>query len=228
MISPAGAEGISLSNVRQVHVVEPYWNEVKIEQVIGRALRFCQHKDLPLEERKVDVFRYKMVRTNGNITTDEKMENISRKKNNLLLSFIEAVKESAVDCELFKAHNMMGSKYRCFKFNEDALFEKPIGPAYQTKIDYDLKSDNGSNSKDSNRVKIKVIKIKGVKKIDDNSYSKEIEVWFNELTGVVYDYILDYPIGRISKDSDGNFIKLENDIYIIDEVIDIPKIKLYD
>ena len=227
MISPAGAEGISLSNVRQVHIVEPYWNEVKIEQVIGRALRFCQHKDLPLEERKVDIFRYKMIRKNGNITTDEKMENISRKKNNLLLSFIEAVKECAIDCELFKAHNMMGSKYRCFKFNEDALFEKPIGPAYQTKIDYDLKSDNGSNAKDSNRIKIKVIKIKGVKKIDDNSYSKEIEAWFNELSGVVYDYILDYPIGKISKDSNGNFIKLENDIYIIDDVIDIPIFKLY-
>jgi ribosomal protein L32E len=228
MISPAGAEGISLSNVRQVHIVEPYWNEVKIEQVIGRALRFCQHKDLPLDERKVDVFRYKMIRKNGKATTDEKMEDISRKKNNLLLSFIEAVKESAVDCELFKAHNMMGSKYKCFMFNEDALFEKPIGPAYQNKIDYDLKSDNGTNAKNSSRIKVKVIKIKAAKKVDENSYSKDIDVWFNEETGVVYDYQLDYPIGRISKDLDGNFLKLENDIYIIDDVLDIPKIKLYD
>jgi hypothetical protein len=31
------------------------------------------------------------------------MENISRKKNNLLISFIEAIKEVAVDCELFKS-----------------------------------------------------------------------------------------------------------------------------
>ena len=228
MISPAGVEGINLSNVRQVHILEPYWNEVRIEQVIGRALRFCHHKDLPLEERKVDVFRYKMIRINRKITTDEKMEDISRKKNNLLLSFIEAVKEAAVDCELFKAHNMMGSKYKCFQFNEDSLFEKPIGPAFQNKIEYDLKSDNGSNAKDSSRIKIKVIKIKAVKKIDDSSYSKEIDVWFNELTGIIYDYNLDYPIGKINKDIDGNFIMLENNIYIIDDIIDIPKIKLYD
>jgi hypothetical protein len=73
-----------------------------------------------------------------------------------------------------------------------------------------------------------VIKIKAVKRIDENSYSKEIEVWFNELTGVVYDYVLDYPIGKINKDSNSNFMLLENDIYIIEEVIDIPKIKLYD
>ena len=34
MISPAGAEGINLNNVRQVHILEPYWNEVRIEQKI--------------------------------------------------------------------------------------------------------------------------------------------------------------------------------------------------
>ncbi len=228
MISPAGAEGINLNNVRQVHIMEPYWNEVRIEQVIGRALRFCQHKDLPLEERKVDVFRYKVVRKSGKETTDEKMEDISRKKNNLLLSFIEAVKEAAVDCELFKAHNMMGSKYKCFQFNEESLFEKPVGPAFQNKIDYDLKIDNGSNAKDSNRIKIKVRKIKAVKRVDENSYSNDDTYWLNEDTGVVYDFTLNYPVGKLDKDENNQYRMLENDVYIIGEVIDIPEVKLYD
>lgn len=227
MISPAGAEGINLNNVRQVHVTEPYWNEVRIEQVIGRALRFCQHKDLPQEERKVDVFRYKMIRKSGKITTDEKMEDISRKKNNLLLSFMEAVKEASVDCELFKAHNMMGSKYKCFQFNEDSLFEKPLGPAFQSKIEYDTKINNGSNAKDSSRIKIKVRKINAVKKIDENSYSKEKELWLYEESGVVYDDKLNYPIGRLDKDTNGNFIMLENDVYVIGDSIEIPKFELY-
>ena len=227
MISPAGAEGINLNNVRQVHILEPYWNEVRIEQVIGRALRFCQHKDLPIDERKVDVFRYKMVRKNGKETTDEKMESISRKKNNLLLSFIEAVKEASVDCELFKAHNMMGSKYKCFQFNEDSLFEKPVGPAFQNKLEYDLKIDNGSNAKDSSRIKIKVRKIKAVIKIDDSSYSKENNYWFYEDSGVVYDYELNFPVGKVEKDENGNFVMLENNIYIIGDLIEIPKTQLY-
>jgi hypothetical protein len=227
MISPAGAEGINLNNVRQVHITEPYWNEVRIEQVIGRALRFCQHKDLPQEERKVDVFRYKMVRKSGKITTDEKMEDISRKKNNLLLSFIEAVKEAAVDCELFKAHNMMGSKYKCFQFNEDSLFEKPTGPAFQSKIEYDNKIDNGSNAKDSSRIKIKVRKIKAAKRLDENSYSKEKEYWLYEESGVVYDDQLNYPVGKLAKDENGNYIMLENDIYVIGDLIEIPKFELY-
>lgn len=31
MISSAGAEGINLLNTRQVHIMEPHWNEVRIE-----------------------------------------------------------------------------------------------------------------------------------------------------------------------------------------------------
>ena len=38
-----------------------------------------------------------MIRKSGKETADEKMENISRKKNNLLLSFVEAVKEEIVE-----------------------------------------------------------------------------------------------------------------------------------
>jgi hypothetical protein len=253
MISPAGAEGINLNNCRQVHILEPYWNEVRIEQVIGRAVRQCHHKELPMKERTVDVFRYKMVRDvesmkksmkskdnnspyenkNNKLivikteTSDEMMENISRRKNNLLISFIEAIKEAAVDCELFKAHNMMGSKYSCFKFNEDALFDKNVGPAYNPDIEIDGMMDNGLNAIDSIKKRIKVRKIKAVKKIDDNNYSEELNAWFYEKSGTVYDNELDYPIGKVGKDSSGNYLKLDKDVYIMDKVINIPIFKLY-
>lgn len=227
MLSPAGAEGITLKNTRQVHILEPFWNEARIEQIMGRAVRFCVHKDLPLEERKVDVFRYKMIRKSRKETADEKMENISRKKNNLLISFIEAVKEAAVDCELFKAHNMMGSKYKCFQFNEEALFEKPIGASYHPKIEYDMKIDNGSNAKDSLRLKIKVRKIKAVKKLEDNIYSEPEFYWYYDQSGIVYDYDMLFPIGKVDKDLNNNSMKLDNETYIIGDVIDIPEFKLY-
>lgn len=227
MLSPAGAEGITLKNTRQVHILEPFWNEARIEQIMGRAVRFCVHKDLPMEERKVDVFRYKMVRKSNKETADEKMENISRKKNNLLLSFIEAVKEAAVDCELFKAHNMMGSKYKCFQFNEESLLEKPIGPAYNPKIEYDQKIDNGANAKEASRLKIKVRKIKAVKKMEDNIYSEASIYWFYEQSGMVYDYEMEFPVGKIEKDNNNNPIKLDNETYVIGDVIEIPDFKIY-
>jgi SNF2 family DNA or RNA helicase len=228
MLSPAGAEGITLKNTRQVHILEPFWNEARIEQIMGRAVRFCVHRDLPLDERKVDVFRYKMVRTSTKETADEKMERISRKKNNLLLSFIEAVKEAAVDCELFKAHNMMGSKYKCFQFNEEALFEKPIGASFHPKLEYDMKIDNGLNAKDSSRLKIKVRKIKAVKKLEDNIYSEAEFYWYYDQSGIVYDYEMQFPVGKVDKDLNGNAIKLDNETYIIGDVIDIPDFKIYE
>jgi len=227
MISPAGAEGINLTNCRQVHIMEPYWNEVRIEQVIGRAIRQCQHKDLPMDQRTVDVFRYKMVRLNGKETSDEMMEKISRRKNNLLVSFIEAIKEVAVDCELFKSHNMMGSKYNCFKFNENSLLDKNVGPAYDIDIETDSKMDNGLNSIDSVKAKIKVRRVKIVKMLDSNNYSDTINAWLYEPSGVVYNYDTNYAMGEILKDEMGNFKKLDKDTFIVEKIINIPIFKLY-
>ena len=227
MISPAGAEGINLANVRQVHVIEPYWNEVRIDQVIGRAVRQCIHKDLPMKDRTVDVYRYKVVRKNGKETSDEIMERISRRKNNLLISFIEAMKEVAVDCELFKNVNMLGSQYSCFKFNEDSLFETNIGPAYNPQYEFDEKMNNGLSSLESQKKKIKVKKIKIVKKIDENTYSDTIYAWLYENNGVVYDYNLDFPIGKVKKDNNDLFNKLDKSIYIVEDLINIPIFKLY-
>jgi hypothetical protein len=228
MISPAGAEGINLYNIRQVHITEPFWNEAKIEQVIGRAVRQCHHADLLMEDRRVDVFRYKVIRKNGKETIDEKMENISRRKNNLLLSFIEAIKETAIDCELFKAHNMMGSKYRCFQFNEESLLEENIGAAYNDKLEFDQKINNGLNSKESMIIKIKVRKILATFKTSDNLYSQSKYYWYYDKTNVIYDYELNYPVGKITIDELSNPVKIDNNTYLIDKIISIPEFKIFE
>ena len=58
MITASGAEGINLKNTRYVHIMEPYWHMVRLNQVIGRARRLCSHQDLPEELRTVQVFLY--------------------------------------------------------------------------------------------------------------------------------------------------------------------------
>ena len=57
-ITAAGAEGLSLKNVRTVHIMEPFWNDVRMAQVKGRAVRICSHMELPPEERTVEIFTY--------------------------------------------------------------------------------------------------------------------------------------------------------------------------
>lgn len=230
LISPAGSEGINLENVRQVHILEPHWTEVKITQVIGRAIRQCSHKKLPLKERHVDVFRYKVARDKKQ-TTDQYIEELAKRKDNLVQSFLDAVKEAAIDCKLFKSHNMMATSYRCFQFEETTLFDKNIGPAYKDDIIDDVKIDNGLNSTKSMVKKIKVMKIKAVRKMlvmdvaDEIKYTDPKFYWYYPESGMVYDYELDYPVGRIFKDNNGIPNKLDKDTYIIDQLIDIPEVE---
>lgn len=229
MISPAGAEGISLYNVRQVHLLEPYWHEVRMSQMIGRAVRQCSHKALPLKDRHVDVFRYKSIRgENEKWTTDQYIESLARKKDGLIQSFLNTLKEVAIDCVLNKNHNKLAGDFKCFQFDEPSLFDKNIGPAYKEDIFDDLKNNNGLNSSKSYVVKIKAFKIKAVKKLSDSEenvkYSKPEFYWFYDKSGVVYDYDLKYPIGKIEYDESNIPKRLDKETYIIDKLIPIPMI----
>ena len=74
MITASGAEGINLKNTRFVHIVEPYWNMVRLEQVIGRARRICSHQDLPPDMRTVKVFLYISVLSEEHSKDDKHIE----------------------------------------------------------------------------------------------------------------------------------------------------------
>lgn len=68
LISQTGTEGLDLKFIRQVHILEPWYNMSRIEQIIGRAVRNCSHIRLPYEKRNVEIFLY------GSILDDEQEE----------------------------------------------------------------------------------------------------------------------------------------------------------
>ena len=88
MITASGSEGINLRNTRWVHIMEPYWNPARIEQVVGRARRICSHKNLPEEKRTVNAFIYLMDFTREQLSRDTtielKIKDLSKKKRTLL------------------------------------------------------------------------------------------------------------------------------------------------
>lgn len=97
--SSAIKEGVSLMGLKQIHILEPYWNLQRLYQVIGRGSRFCAHKDLPIEERILNVYIY--VATYQDIeTVDQYLSYLAKQKLKLILEFEKVIKESAVDCEL--------------------------------------------------------------------------------------------------------------------------------
>jgi superfamily II DNA or RNA helicase len=113
--SPAIKEGVSLLRVKQVHVIEPYWNMSRLEQVIGRAFRFCSHKDVPKEHRFVQVYIY-IATYQNEITIDKYILELAKKKEKLMRQFELAMKESAVDCSINYFGNIdRNEKYICQK-----------------------------------------------------------------------------------------------------------------
>lgn len=121
LASSAGTEGLDLKNIRKVLIMEPYWHEIRIKQVVGRAVRKNSHKDLPPDQRDVRVYRYisKFSPEQKDIspdrtTTDEYVMNVAKKKEALNGEFLQAIQEVAVDCTLNQCANKM--KGKCFKF----------------------------------------------------------------------------------------------------------------
>lgn len=115
MITSSGAEGIDLQNTRYVHITEPYWHNVRIEQVIGRARRICSHMRLDIKDQNVKVFMYLSIikheesDKNKMISTDEYLYNVMVRKKILSESFLNTLKESAIDCVNTKDQ-------KCFRF----------------------------------------------------------------------------------------------------------------
>jgi hypothetical protein len=133
MITSSGSEGINLRNTRYVHIMEPYWHPVRLEQVIGRARRICSHKDLPIALQTVEVFVYIMIFSpeqlksdmaielkNSDLsktlprvpqTSDQYLYEISEIKSNLTSQLTDCIKESAFDCYIY-------SNGRCVNFSD--------------------------------------------------------------------------------------------------------------
>ena len=58
LLTEAGGQGLTLKAVKNVHILESDKNESTIQQVIGRAIRYKSHDDLPPDERYCNVWRY--------------------------------------------------------------------------------------------------------------------------------------------------------------------------
>lgn len=181
-------EGVSFKNVRNVHIMNPWWNESRIQQVIARAIRFKSHDNLPYGDRFVNVYRhisvyksfpesqysslmdeYKSSEKARNVnaantmgllssTVDQHMLLRSWQKKLESLEFETVLKESAVDCE----HNSNANYVR---------LEEMIKPSVEDDGKYDLYYVNPSNGK----TYVKLVNGKIVNTLTDEEYRKLIK-----------------------------------------------------
>lgn len=99
LISKAAGEGVDFKNIRQIHVMEPWFNMNRIEQVIGRGVRNLSHCKLPFEERNVEIYLHGTI-AGENETADLYIYRLAEQKSIKIGKVTRMVKETAVDCIL--------------------------------------------------------------------------------------------------------------------------------
>ena len=131
-------EGINFFRIRQVHILEPWFNMGRIEQIVGRAVRNCSHADLKPEERNVEVFPYASTPYVGKGTNnkeretetiDERNYRFSENKDFIIKQIERILKQQAIDCML-NINGNMNSK----RTVGNTKFLTSLGEVYDEKV----------------------------------------------------------------------------------------------
>ncbi|GAX85684.1 hypothetical protein CEUSTIGMA_g13099.t1 [Chlamydomonas eustigma] len=100
IVSDSGSEGIDLRFVREVHVLEPWYHLNKIDQIVGRASRFCSHARLVPRDRNVTVYLHAIAhRDDPRVeTVDLWALRIAQRKQVNIERVERILQESSIDC----------------------------------------------------------------------------------------------------------------------------------
>jgi hypothetical protein len=175
LISKAGSEGVDFKAIRQIHIIDPWYNMNRIEQIIGRGVRNFSHKDLPFSKRNVEIFLH------ATLLKDKKDEELSEeyqreyekeaadlyvyrtseKKARQIGIVTRVLKENAVDCivnyeqtnfirENFKGQGPVKQTLSVFGDIEYQVGDAPYSSAcdYMAKCDYTYNMEYTSHPKD--------------------------------------------------------------------------------
>ena len=133
LISMAGSEGVDLKFIRQVHILEPWYNMSRIEQIIGRAVRNNSHKLLSYSERNVMIFMYgtRLMDTDRE-AADVSVYRSAEFKAIQIGNVNRLLKEVSVDCFLNQSQanfdeNTINQKVRQVLSNGDVLENYAVG-----------------------------------------------------------------------------------------------------
>lgn len=138
--SPLVSEGLTFKNIRQIHILEPYWNLSRIDQVIGRGVRFKSHQELPAEQRNVEIFLH------ASSSIDEYKYAISQSKDYNIKKIELLFKLYSLDCFFNKPRNRLKNEH---DFTRECQYQK-----CEYMCPYETKTQGIKTSKDTYSVKL--------------------------------------------------------------------------
>jgi superfamily II DNA or RNA helicase len=107
--SPSISEGVSFKNIRSIHILEPHWNLSRIDQIIGRGIRFRSHSQLPENQRNVKIYLHACVNTKED-SIDFLKYSLAEKKDIASKQVSRLLRDISVDCTLNKKNKISNSR----------------------------------------------------------------------------------------------------------------------
>lgn len=103
LLSSSGGEGLDLKGTRRLQILEPHFNQAKIDQVKGRGARYLSHADLPEADRNMLIEEFhstmpkhwydKLLNSKGDSAIDDYLYNASQRKQRLIDGIKNALRE---------------------------------------------------------------------------------------------------------------------------------------
>jgi hypothetical protein len=122
------AEGVDFKYVRQIHVIDPWFNMSRIEQIIGRGMRTCSHADLKFEDQNCTVYLHICRYPNSKQETlDEEVYRRDVEGKGIVIGKIKKIiMESAMDCDLQSSINNLPASWRELKIPQKRVGETKV------------------------------------------------------------------------------------------------------
>ncbi len=98
LISKAAAEGLDFKNIRQIHLLEPWYNTNRTEQIIGRAVRNSSHCMLEYAKRNVEIYLHCSGPIDSKEAADMYVYRYAEKKAKKIGKVTRVLKEISIDC----------------------------------------------------------------------------------------------------------------------------------
>ena len=101
-------EGIDFKNIREIHIIDPWYHLYKIEQIIGRGIRYCSHNEHEeLEKRNVTVYNHVAMLDDNIDSVDTDTYRMAEEKAEDIGKIEMIMKQNAIDAYLNKQVNLI-------------------------------------------------------------------------------------------------------------------------
>ena len=110
-------EGVTLENIKEIHILDVHYNLGKVDQVIGRGIRMCKHQNSITPNNKfpqVNVYRY-VVSLKNELSSDEKLYQKAELKYLLVKKIERILRENSIDCPLLYHSNQFPEEIQEYK-----------------------------------------------------------------------------------------------------------------